>query len=83
MTLVEKFKDLDIYFGIDYSQLEIRIAAQMSLDKRLVGILQSGEDLHSTVGHLLTGIPVEKIRKDRETRTNIKGFHWHHIWNHT
>lgn len=76
MTLAEKYGDVDVFVGLDHSQLEIRVLAQMSEDKLLIQLIQSGEDLHSAVGHELTGMPIEKIKTDRETRTTVKGIHF-------
>jgi DNA polymerase-1 len=76
MSLVSKFGDLDVYLGADHSQLEIRVLAQMSKDKRLIELIQSGEDIHASVGHELTGQPIAKIMKDRPLRTAIKGLHF-------
>lgn len=76
MSLVSKFGDLDVFLGADHSQLEIRVLAQMSKDKLLIELLQTGEDIHSSVGYELTGIPIEKIKKDRDIRTAIKGIHF-------
>lgn len=76
MSLVSKFSDLDIYLGSDHSQLEIRVLAQMSKDPLLIQIIQSGEDLHSSVGHELTGVSIEKIKKNRDVRTAVKGIHF-------
>jgi DNA polymerase-1 len=60
----------------DWGQLEIRILTHQSGDKRLIEIFNSGEDIHSMVGHDLTGQPLEKIKKDRPTRTRIKAVHF-------
>lgn len=76
MSLVSKFGNLDVYLGADHSQLEIRVLAQMSKDELLTKLICTGEDLHSAVGHELTGIPVEKIKKNRDVRTAIKGIHF-------
>lgn len=76
MSLVSKFGDLDVYLGSDHSQLEIRVLAQMSGDKLLIELIQLREDIHSSVGYELTGIPIAKIKKDRDTRTAIKGIHF-------
>lgn len=75
-SLAEQFKDYRVGFGFDHSQLEIRFLAQVSQDKRLIELLHSGTDIHSAVGHELTGIPIEKIKKNREIRTAIKGIHF-------
>jgi DNA polymerase-1 len=76
VSLVSEFADLDVYLGADHSQLEIRVLAQMSKDKRLIELIQSGEDIHASVGHELTGQPIAKIMKDRPLRTAIKGLHF-------
>jgi DNA polymerase I len=76
MNLAQKYGKKKVFLGMDHSQLEIRVLGQMSRDRLLIQLLQSGEDIHSAVGHELTGIPIEKIKSDRETRTAIKGIHF-------
>jgi DNA polymerase I len=76
MNLLDKYGDLDVYLASDHSQLEIRVLAQMSKDKKLISLIQNGDDLHSDVGHELTGLLVEKIKKNREIRTAIKQLHF-------
>lgn len=73
---MSSWDDIDVFLGSDHSQLEIRVLAQLSGDPLLIELLNSGEDIHSAVGHELTGIPIEKIKDDRETRTIIKGIHF-------
>jgi DNA polymerase-1 len=67
---------MEVFWAFDHGQLEIRVLAQMSRDRKLIELIQSGQDIHSGVGHELTGRPVEKIKKDRELRTAIKGIHF-------
>lgn len=76
MNLVDKFGDMDVFLGVDHGQLEIRVLAQMSQDPLLLKLVQSGEDIHSGVGHELTGIAIEKIKHDRDIRTAVKGIHF-------
>jgi DNA polymerase I-like protein with 3'-5' exonuclease and polymerase domains len=76
MTLAEKYGDLEIFWAVDHSQLEIRFLAQVSKDPILMALVSSGEDIHSAVGHELTGQSIEKIKKNRELRTAIKGIHF-------
>lgn len=75
-NLAEQFGDVDVFLAFDHSQLEIRVLAQMSKDELLTQMITSGEDIHSAVGHELTGISIEKIKQDRETRTAMKGIHF-------
>lgn len=76
MNLAQRFGDVKVFWGADHSQLEIRVLAQMSKDPLLMKLIQSGEDIHSSVGTVLTGVPIDQIKKDRETRTAIKGIHF-------
>lgn len=76
LKALRKFLDLMIFFAMDYAQIEIRIIAQLSGDKRLIKLFKSGGDIHSLVGHVLTGWPVEKIRKDEGIRRRIKALHF-------
>ncbi len=76
MDLVSKYGDMDVFWAIDHSQLEIRFLAQVSRDPVLMALVKSGEDIHSSVGHELTGQPIEKIKKDRDLRTAVKGIHF-------
>jgi len=54
----------------DYSQIEMRIMAHLSKDAGLIAAFKSGEDLHSTVGAQVFGVPVHDV--DPEMRRQIK-----------
>ncbi len=54
----------------DYSQIEMRIMAHLSKDEGLIAAFNSGEDLHSTVGSQVFGVPVESVNP--EMRRQIK-----------
>jgi DNA polymerase-1 len=54
----------------DYSQIEMRIMAHLSHDKRLLAAFTSGEDLHATVAGLVFG--VKKSEVDPEMRRQMK-----------
>lgn len=73
---LRKFLDLMIFFAMDYAQIEIRMIAQLSGDKKLIKMFKSGQDIHSLVGNELTGWPVEKIKKDEGIRRRIKALHF-------
>lgn len=44
-----------LFFEADYSQLELRIAAEYSKDPVMMDIYKSGGDIHSTTAKLMTG----------------------------
>lgn len=44
-----------LFFEADYSQLELRIAAEYSKDPTMLNIYKTGGDIHTTTAKLLTG----------------------------
>ena len=54
----------------DYSQIEMRIMAHLSGDEGLIEAFREGEDLHTTVGSRVFGVPAAEI--DAEQRRRIK-----------
>jgi len=54
----------------DYSQIEMRIMADLSEDAGLIEAFTSGEDLHTFVASRAFGIPIEQV--DPELRRRIK-----------
>jgi len=50
----------------DYSQIELRILAEMSGDQTLINAFREGKDLHTFTASQMFGIPEEKVRKDVE-----------------
>ena len=54
----------------DYSQIEMRIMAHLSVDKGLIEAFNSGEDLHNTVASLVFGVRSSDVSP--EMRRQIK-----------
>lgn len=54
----------------DYSQVELRIMADLSGDEALIEAFRSGKDFHKYVASLVYGIPVEDITSDQ--RSHVK-----------
>ena len=54
----------------DYSQIELRIMAHLSQDKKLLEAFASGEDLHATVAAEVFGVAPSEV--DAEMRRQIK-----------
>jgi DNA polymerase-1 len=56
----------------DYSQIELRIAAKIAGDKRMIAAFQSGEDLHALTASLVLGKPLAQVnREDRKIAKSI------------
>jgi DNA polymerase-1 len=49
---------------VDYSQIELRIAAHLSGDKNMIRAFVDGIDLHALTAHLVLGAPKEKDQQD-------------------
>jgi len=56
--------------AFDYSQIELRVAAMLSQDKRMTQIFKDKKDIHSGVASFVFGVPIEKV--DREMRRQAK-----------
>lgn len=63
-------EDFETLLTADYSQIEMRVMAHLSNDPGLITALKSGEDLHTTVGSQVFGVPPEKV--DADMRRQIK-----------
>jgi hypothetical protein len=73
--IIELYGDISVLMGFDEGQIEVRVMAQASGDKNLIRDCMAG-DIHSKVGHKMTGWGVEKIKKDKKTRTLTKNIHF-------
>jgi len=60
--------------SLDYSQIELRIAAFLSGDKKLIEIFRRGEDVHSAVAGAVYDVPVDKITKTMRTQAKVINF---------
>jgi DNA polymerase-1 len=66
--IAEKGKTL---LSLDYSQIELRIAASLSGDKEMINIFKNGGDFHSATASKIFGVAPEKVtpaqRRDAKT----------------
>ncbi|MEK7609889.1 MAG: DNA polymerase [Patescibacteria group bacterium] len=60
--------------SFDYSQVELRIAAFISGDKKMIEIFQKGEDVHSSVASFVFKVPIDKVTA--EMRRNAKAINF-------
>lgn len=60
----------NVLTAIDYSQIELRIAAGLSGDEKLIQVFRDGGDVHAAVASEVFGVPPEKV--DREMRRKAK-----------
>lgn len=60
--------------AFDYSQVELRIGAFLSGDKKLIEIFKKGEDVHTAVASEVFGVPLDKVDKEMRRRAKIINF---------
>lgn len=60
--------------AFDYSQVELRIAAFLSGDEKLINIFKSGEDVHTAVASEVFGVPKESVDREMRRRAKVINF---------
>ena len=58
----------------DYSQIELRVAAQISHDERMIEAYRHGGDLHRLTASLITGTPLNQITKQQRQAAKAVNF---------
>jgi DNA polymerase-1 len=60
--------------AIDYSQIELRIAAIMSGDQAMIDIFRNGEDVHSGVASRVFGVKEDEVTADMRRKAKVINF---------
>lgn len=60
--------------SLDYSQIELRIAAFLSGDKKLIDIFTKGEDVHAAVASEVFEVPIDKVDKEMRRKAKVINF---------
>ncbi len=58
----------------DYSQIELRILAQMSKDPKLIEAFLADEDIHAATASEVFGVPFESVTKLQRNRAKVFNF---------
>jgi DNA polymerase-1 len=64
----------NVLLSFDYSQIELRIAAFLSGDKKLIEIFKKGQDVHSAVAAEVFGVEEEDVTKEMRSRAKTINF---------
>ncbi|MDQ5914038.1 MAG: polymerase, partial [Patescibacteria group bacterium] len=64
----------NVLISADYSQVELRIAAEMSNDKELIKLFNEDHDVHTATAAALNNIPEEEVTKDQRYRAKTVNF---------
>jgi DNA polymerase-1 len=60
--------------AFDYSQIELRVAAILSGDKKMTQIFKEGKDIHAGVASFVFGVPIEKVDSEMRRVAKIINF---------
>lgn len=60
--------------AFDYSQIELRVAAMLSGDKKMTKIFRDKKDIHSGVASFVFNVPIEKIDREMRRRAKVINF---------
>lgn len=60
--------------SFDYSQIELRIAAFLSGDEKLLEIFRKGEDVHTSVASFVFKVPMDKVTSDMRRQAKVINF---------
>lgn len=63
-----------LLLALDYSQIELRIAAGLSGDEKLIGIFRKGGDVHASVASEVFGVPPEMVDYEMRRRAKVINF---------
>ncbi|MFA5937211.1 MAG: DNA polymerase [Candidatus Paceibacterota bacterium] len=60
--------------AFDYSQIELRVAAMLSGDKKMTKIFKEGKDIHAGVASFVFGIPLENVDSEMRNKAKVINF---------
>jgi len=63
-----------VMVSADYSQIELRIAAHLSGDPKLLGAFAAGQDIHTATAAAVFGIPIESVDPNQRRLAKVANF---------
>jgi DNA polymerase-1 len=63
-----------VMVSADYSQIELRIAAHLSSDPKLLGAFAAGQDIHTATAAAVFGIPIETVDPNQRRLAKVANF---------
>jgi DNA polymerase-1 len=63
-----------VLLALDYSQIELRIAAFLSKDEKLCAIFRAGRDVHKEVAAMVFGVSSEEVSAEMRRRAKVINF---------
>ncbi len=62
------------FVSFDYSQIELRVAAILSGDEKLLEIFRKDEDVHASVASYVFNVPLESVDKEMRRKAKVINF---------
>jgi DNA polymerase-1 len=63
-----------VLMSADYSQIELRIIADISLEENMMNDFKSGHDIHTATASRVYGIPMEEVTKEMRRKAKTVNF---------
>ena len=63
-----------LFFSADYSQIELRIRAQLSQDEHMLDAFRSGIDIHAATAAKIWHVPVEEVTPEQRKKAKQANF---------
>ncbi|MFA5778035.1 MAG: DNA polymerase [Candidatus Paceibacterota bacterium] len=60
--------------AFDYSQIELRVIAMLSGDKKMIQIFKDKKDIHAGVASFVFGVPIEKVDGEMRRKAKVINF---------
>lgn len=74
--VLQRYQSLEVFAALDYSQMELRILAQVTGERSMIDLFNSGVDIHAAIGSLWSGWSFKQIQEDDKLRRTVKAFHF-------
>lgn len=63
-----------VFLAFDYSQVEMRVLADLANDTKLIEIFNAGEDVHAAVAAFVFGVSEDEVTKDMRRQAKVINF---------
>jgi len=60
--------------AFDYSQIELRLAALLSGDEKMIKVFREGGDIHASVASEVFEVPIDKVDKEMRRKAKVINF---------
>jgi DNA polymerase-1 len=63
-----------LFLSADYSQIELRIMADLSRDENMIEAFRSGQDIHVATAAKIFGLPIDEVTRDMRRKAKSANF---------